>query len=209
MIRMPRTPVIRPPMRKLIRFGHAFEKSYDGLTMLAATLTDRVATASVNTANTTTIGLSNLPTSATGSQIGAPNTTVLADVTSTAISGKTVMVVGRPSAWPIACSRWLRPKRVKSGMLSERVDQNAIMPISAGGKTLIQKSVPQPRVPWSSTSGPKPPAEIVIQMSRKTATIRTNGAAQFSNRRIASMPRRMIAMLKAQNTMKLSHSVHG
>ena len=45
--------------------------------------------------------------------------------------------------------------------------------------------------------------------SRKTATIRTNGAAQFSNRRTASMPRRMIAMLSAQKIAKLSHRVHG
>src|SRR5438309_201179 len=42
-IRMPTTPVIRPPVRKLTNFGTALEKSYDGLTTLAATFTDTVA----------------------------------------------------------------------------------------------------------------------------------------------------------------------
>src|SRR5436305_569160 len=73
-ITIPRTPVIRPPVRKLISLGRAFEKSYEGLTMLAATLTDRVATASVKSAKTTTSGLSNFPVSVTGSQMGAPYT---------------------------------------------------------------------------------------------------------------------------------------
>src|SRR2546430_1504801 len=87
-ITIPRTPVIRPPVRKLISLGRAFEKSYEGLTMLAATLTDRVATASVKSAKTTTRGLSNWPTSATGSQIALPNTTTVADVISTAKIGR-------------------------------------------------------------------------------------------------------------------------
>jgi hypothetical protein len=50
---------------------------------------------------------------------------------------------------------------------------------------------------------------IVIPMSRTIATMRTNGAAQFSNRRTASMPRRMIRILRAQKTAKLSHRVQG
>src|ERR1700682_1832632 len=98
-ITMPRTPVISPPVRKLISFGITFEKSYEGLTMLAATLTDRVATASVKSAKITTNGLSNLAVSATGSQIGAPYTFWVAAVISTATSGKSVMVVGSPRIW--------------------------------------------------------------------------------------------------------------
>ena len=70
----------------------------------------------------------------------------VADVVRTPTSGKSVMVVGRPIAWPSACSRWLRPNRVKSGMFRDRVDQKAIMPISAGGK-IFQKSEPQPSLP--------------------------------------------------------------
>jgi hypothetical protein len=92
------------------------------------------------------------------------------------MSGKKVMVVGRPRVWPMAWSRWLRPNRVKSGMLSESVDQNAIMPMSDGQNT-GQNLSPQPRVPASLTMGPKPPAWIVIQISRNSATTMTNGAA--------------------------------
>src|SRR5438874_10356368 len=178
-ITIPRTPVIRPPVRKLISLGRAFEKSYDGLTMLAATLTDRVATASVKSAKTTTSGLSNWPTSATGSQTALPNTTTVADVISTATSGKRVIVVGSPRIWPSACARWLLPNRVKSGMFNDSVDQKAIIPISAGGKRFSQKSLPQPILPGWLTIGPKPPALLTIQMRRRIATTRTKGAAQF------------------------------
>jgi len=41
----------------------------------------------------------------------------------TPMAAKTDMVVGRATIWPKACSRWLRPKRVKSGMFSESVAQ--------------------------------------------------------------------------------------
>src|SRR5438874_11141417 len=140
-IATPRTPVISPPVRKLISFGRRFEKSYEGLTMLAATFTDSVATASVKSAKITTSGLLNWPTSATGSQIALPNTTTVADVISTATSGKRVIVVGSPRIWPSACARWLLPNRVKSGMFNDSVDQKAIIPISAGGKRFSQKSL--------------------------------------------------------------------
>ena len=199
--------MIRPPVRKLISLGRAFEKSYEGLTMLAATLTDRVATASVKSAKTTTRGLSNFPVSVTGSQIGAPYTFCVAAVISTATRGNRVMVVGRPSTWPSAWARWLLPNRVKSGMLSDSVDQNAIIPISAGGNSTNQKLLPQPTLPGSLRIGPKPPALPTIQASSPSATISTNGAAQFSKRRTAFIPRRMMKMLIAQKIAKLSHWV--
>ena len=41
----------------------------------------------------------------------------------TTIAAKTDIVVGRATTWPTICSRWLRPNRVKSGMLSESVAQ--------------------------------------------------------------------------------------
>src|SRR6267378_5302776 len=161
----PKTPVISPPVRKLINLGARLEKSYEGLTILAATLTDRVATASVKSAKITTSGLLNWLTRATGSQIALPNTTTVADVISTAASGKRVIVVGSPRIWPSACARWLLPKRVKSGMFSESVDQNAIIPISAGGKSTNQKLPPQPILPGSLRIGPNPPAWPTIQAS--------------------------------------------
>ena len=39
------------------------------------------------------------------------------------IVAKTDIVVGRATIWPIICSRWLRPKRVKSGMFRDSVSQ--------------------------------------------------------------------------------------
>src|ERR1700730_10343425 len=92
-------------------------------------------------------------------------------------------------------------------MFSESVDQNAIIPISAGGKRTNQKLRPQPILPGSLRMGPKPPAWPTIQASRPSATTSTKGAAQFSNRRTASMPRMMIKMLSAQKTAKLSQGV--
>ena len=115
--------------------------------------------------------------------------------------------MGSPRIWPHACARWLFPKRVKSGMFSESVDQNAIMPISAGGKRTNQKLPPQPTLPGSLRIGPKPPAFVTIQASRPNATTSTNGAAQFSKRRTAFIPRTMIRMLIAQKMAKLSHRV--
>src|SRR5256885_13739293 len=94
-------------------------------------------------------------------------------------------------------------------MFSDSVDQKAIMAMSDGGKSFSQKLLPQPTVPASLRIGPKPLAWITIQMRRKTATARTNGAAQFSKRRTAFMPRRMIKMFSAQKMRKLSHKGHG
>ena len=54
-------PVMMPPVRKLMRLGHAFEKSYDGLTTLAATLVVSVASASATSMMIRAIGLSSLP----------------------------------------------------------------------------------------------------------------------------------------------------
>src|ERR1700693_2646131 len=71
-IRMPRIPVIRPPVLKLIHLGKALAKSFAGETTLAAMLTASVATAAVNLEETDTIGALNRPTSCTGSQIGWP-----------------------------------------------------------------------------------------------------------------------------------------
>jgi hypothetical protein len=42
----------------------------------------------------------------------------------TPIAANANMVVGNATVCPTTCSRWLRPKRVKSGMLSESVAQN-------------------------------------------------------------------------------------
>src|SRR5207244_13348854 len=126
-ITIPRTPVIKPPVRKLISLGRALEKSYEGLTMLAATLTDRVATASVKSAKITTRGLSNFPGRVTGSQMGAPYTFWVAAVMSTATNGNSVIVVGSPSTWPTAWARWLVPNLSQTGLCHESGDQHAAL----------------------------------------------------------------------------------
>ena len=118
------------------------------------------------------------------------------------------IVVGRPRTWPSTCSRWPCPNRVKSGMFSDSVAQNAIMPISDGAK-IFQKSASQPSCDGWSKIGPKPPALTSIQIiSARNATV-TSGAAQFSNRRSASIPRQISTIWITQKNAKLSHSVHG
>ena len=66
------SPVMRPPVRKLMTRGSAFAKSLAGDTTFAAMFTASVATTTENIAMPTTSGCVNLPTSFTGSQIGAP-----------------------------------------------------------------------------------------------------------------------------------------
>ena len=80
---------------------------------------------------------------------------------STASSEKNVIVVGRPRIWPTACCFCPRPNLVKSGMFSDNVDQNAIMPISAG-KNTGQKSLPQPSLDGSDSTAPKPCALVTM-----------------------------------------------
>ena len=55
-----------------------------------------------------------------------------AEVITTPIAANTVIVVGSATTCPSTCSRWLRPKRVKSGMLSDSVAQYPIIPVSDG-----------------------------------------------------------------------------
>ncbi len=69
---MPSSPVIRPPVLKLMKRGNALAKSLAGDTTLAAMLTAIVATTTVNIEIATTTGELNLPTSCTGSQIAWP-----------------------------------------------------------------------------------------------------------------------------------------
>ncbi len=69
------------------------------------------------------------------------------------------MVVGRPSACPITCCRWLRAKRVKSGMLSETVAQKPTVPFSAGIRN-FRKSEKLTKRDGADSMGPNPPADL-------------------------------------------------
>ncbi len=73
-------------------------------------------------------------------------------------------------------------------MFSDSVDQKPIMPISEGQNS-FQKLPPQPSLEGWSKSGPKPPALLLIHHSMTNAPTSTKGAAQFSKRRIVSIPR--------------------
>ncbi len=120
---MPIRPVSRPPVRKEMKRGKAFEKSLAGETTLAAMFTLKVATTMVNIAMATNARLSKWPTRSTGSQMAFPKIIAVAEVMTTPMPANTVMVVGSATICPKACSRCECPKRVKSGMFKESVAQ--------------------------------------------------------------------------------------
>src|SRR5262245_17571468 len=80
MITTPMIPVISPPSAKVIFFGKALEKSYDGLTTLAARFAEIVASTSATSATTTTAGEENRDARVAGSQMTSPNSTAPPDV---------------------------------------------------------------------------------------------------------------------------------
>jgi hypothetical protein len=120
-------------------------------------LTETVAMSTVSRPRITTAGLDSLVASCTGSQITWWYSALAPEVIRMASRQKKVIVVGRPSTWPHVWPRWLAEKRVKSGMFSDSVDQNAIIAIREGQNT-AQNPEPQPRREGWDSSGPKPPA---------------------------------------------------
>src|SRR5919201_4228696 len=145
--------------------GNAFAKSLAGETTFAAILTAIVATTTVNIETATTTGDVNLPTSCTGSQIAWPKMMAVALVIITPIAANTDIVVGSATTWPTICSRWLRPKRVKSGMFSESVAQKPIIAVSDGTNT-GQNSPKVRNLPGCDSSGPRPLARSIAHQSR-------------------------------------------
>src|SRR5437763_6643940 len=95
----------------------------------------------------------------------------------TPIAANTNIVVGSATTWPTTCSRWLRPNRVKSGMLSESVAQKPIIAVSDGTNTL-KNSPAVVNFPGSLRSGPSPLARDTAQTSSAAVITSTNGAAQ-------------------------------
>ena len=65
-----------------------------------------------------------------------------AEVMTTPIAAKTVMVEGSATICPTACSRWLRPKRVKSGMFKLSVAQKPIIAVKEGAG-IVPRNFPQ------------------------------------------------------------------
>lgn len=77
------------------------------LTTLAARLVVSTARISPNSATTIAAGASILASSSTGSMMGAPYMTLLADVTARPTNENMAMKGGRPKAWPATWARWL------------------------------------------------------------------------------------------------------
>ena len=221
MIATPSTPVIIAPVLKLMCRGAMCAKSFAGLTTFAAMFVLIVAIAtptSASTAITTRIaGLARIgslnpaggvllvicESTNTGSHSFAGSTPLsrLAEalVITTAIALNAIIVVGRPIVCPTICARWSRPNRVKSGMFSESVAQNPIMPVSDGTNT-FQNSAAVANFDGLSSSSPTPPARDTSHTRSHRPITRISGADQFSNTRTAFMPTRMIAMFSSQNT---------
>src|SRR5579862_8280431 len=99
------------------------------------------------------------------------------------IAANTVIVDGSATVWPIACSRWLRPNRVKSGMLSDSVDQNAIVAVSDGMNTDANVEPSLLTNDECSRIGPSPPARSTAHHTSTAVITSTYGAAQRSTRR--------------------------
>src|SRR3982074_3258823 len=95
----------------------------------------------------------------------------------TPIAANSDIVVGSATTWPMICSRWLRPKRVKSGMLSESVAQKPIIAVSDGTNT-GQNSAKVWNLPGCASNGPRPLALDTAHQSSTPVITSTYGAAQ-------------------------------
>src|SRR5947209_473820 len=95
-------------------------------------------------------------------------------VMKTPIAANTVIVVGSATTWPIACSRCERPKRVKSGMLSESVAQKPIMAVTLG-TNLDQKSPNVAKWFGAVSIGPSPFASVTAHTTSAAVITSTYG----------------------------------
>src|SRR2546428_9050146 len=103
----------------------------------------------------------------------------------TPIAANTLIVVGSATIWPIACSRWLLPNRVKSGMFSDRVTQKPIIAVSDGTNT-AQNSRQLPYFLFCVRIGPSPFALSYAHQTNSAVITRTQDAAQFSTLRLST-----------------------
>src|SRR5689334_25421977 len=98
-----------------------------------------------------------------------------------------VMVSGKAKACPIACPRSSLAKRVKSGMLSETVDQKPTVPLRAGIKN-FSKSLVELNFEGAASIGPKPPALFQAQPSSNNPTPKRIGALTPCKHLMYSIP---------------------
>ena len=111
-----------------------FWKLLVGDTIFAAVLVEMVARIIISIDMTTHSGLSILPIRLMGSEIVSPTRLMDADVRITPRPANRNIVKGRPMICPIT---WLRcdfAKRLKSGMLSDKVAQKPTIAVNAAMK---------------------------------------------------------------------------
>ena len=161
---------MRPPVRNEILLGARFEKSLAGETTLAAMFIARVAMTAVISATATSRRLSRRAPRSIGSQMASWKTMALALVMKTPIAAKTVIVVGRATTWPTTCSRWERPYRVKSGMLSESVAQKPTMAVTLGTKTARNSPVVV-NLLGVATMAPRPPFSLARRRIHTSSSV--------------------------------------
>ncbi len=77
-------------------------------------------------------------------------------------------------------------------MLSDIVDQKAIIAIRPGKKSFQKSPVQPPKAFGRASASPRPPAAMTRPTASRTETAIRNGADQFSKMRSASMPFRMM-----------------
>ena len=104
-----------------------------------------------------------------GSQIVSPKTCALALVMKTPIAAKRVIVVGRATTWPTSWSRCERPKRVKSGMLSDSVAQKPTIAVTLGTKT-PRKEPKVSNFPGAASRSPSPCPSALDRLTAHTTS---------------------------------------
>ncbi len=117
--------------------------------------------------------------------------TTVADVVITLASAIRPMVGGRPIACPTIWSRWVRAKRVKSGMLSASVPQKPTIAVKAGqklGQNCPALAPPGAKAEGAVKIGPTPPARSSAHQTSAAHTAILIGAVQVSSRRTIVSP---------------------
>mmetsp|Transcript_3217 Transcript_3217/g.13041 ORF Transcript_3217/g.13041 Transcript_3217/m.13041 type:complete len:376 (+) Transcript_3217:329-1456(+) len=190
--------------------GAALTSAYAGPTTFAAMLVDRVATKRPTSASAGATP-PDVPQaramSCTGSATTPPNRTSEAPVAATPTNESAAIENGRPRACPASCERCECAKRVKSGMLSERVAQKLMLAVSAGQKTPQKPLVayvaePAATVFVAASAAPRPPAAVHAHTSNEPTSAMSTGAVRRSIQRMLSTPRTIMATCSAQNAAK-------
>ncbi len=112
-----------------------------------------------------------------------------------------VIVVGKAKACPITCCRWLRAKRVKSGMFKDTVAQNPTVAFRAGTRN-FRNSAKLLNFDGDDSMGPKPPALRYAHPNNSRPTANRIGALMPCRNRMYSMPLRMTARFINQKARK-------